>query len=148
MMNPDLIRLNDYLTGFSIDNDGTPLKAIMTTAQADATSKLSFLSGIQVLAARPDERRTYNGDSYSRSLNTAFFVVAKGLAQSGDYEMENEQYRLLARLAAAIVDRVMSDSTSGVCNLLAGLAVASVDIAPESSIFGGWCGYSVEISFE
>ena len=75
-------------------------------------------------------------------------VVAKGLAQSGDYEMENEQYRLLARLAAAIVDRVMSDSTSGVCNLLSGLAVASVDIAPESSIFGGWCGYSVEISFE
>ena len=72
-----LISLTEYIEGFTLPELG--IRPIVTTAQADATSKLQHLSGVQVLAARPECRQQGDTDSYSSVISPAFFVVAKGL---------------------------------------------------------------------
>ena len=139
-----LISLTEYIEGFSLPG----ISPIVTTAQSDATSKLQHLSGIQVLAARPECRQQGDSDSYSSVLSTAFFVVAKGLGSANTSERERKQYGELLDIASQIVERVAADSTSGTCGLLSGMSLAAVEIVPEASIFGGWLGYSVELSFE
>lgn len=70
-------------------------------------------------------------------------------ARSGSTpERERKQYGELLDIASQIVERVAADSTSGTCGLLSGMSLASVEIVPEASIFGGWLGYSVELTFE
>lgn len=139
-----LISLTEYIEGFSLPG----ISPIVTTAQADATSKLQHLSGVQVLAARPECRQQGDSDSYSSVLSTAFFVVAKGLGSANTPERERKQYGELLDIASQIVERVAADSTAGTCGLLSGMSLASVEIVPEASIFGGWLGYSVELTFE
>lgn len=139
-----LISLTEYIEGFSLPG----ISPIVTTAQSDATSKLQHLSGIQVLAARPECRQQGDSDSYSSVLSTAFFVVAKGLGSANTSERERKQYGELLDIASQIVERVAADSTSPTCGLLSGMSLASVEIVPEASIFGGWLGYSVELTFE
>ena len=140
------IDLTEYISTFSVPGRG--IRPIVTTAQADATSKLAHLSGIQVLAARPECRQSGNTDSYDSVISTAFFVIDKSLAQASTPELERRQYAELLEIAALIVDRIADDADSGTCGLLAGLSVATVEIVPEASVFGGWLGYSVEITFE
>ena len=139
-----LISLTEYIEGFSLPG----ISPIVTTAQSDATSKLQHLSGVQVLAARPECRQQGDSDSYSSVLSTAFFVVAKWLGPAGTPERERKQYGELLDIASQIVERVAADSTSGNCGLLSGMSLAAVEIVPEASIFGGWLGYSVEVTFE
>lgn len=139
-----LISLTEYIEGFSLPG----ISPIVTTAQADATSKLQHLSGVQVLAARPECRQQGDSDSYSSVLSTAFFVVAKGLGSANTPERERKQYGELLDIASQIVERVAADSTAGTCGLLSGMSLASVEIVPEASIFSGWLGYSVELTFE
>lgn len=139
-----LISLTEYIEGFSLPG----ISPIVTTAQSDATSKLQHLSGVQVLAARPECRQQGDSDSYSSVFSTAFFVVAKGLGPAGTPERERKQYGELLDIASQIVERVAADSTSPTCGLLSGMSLAAVEIVPEASIFGGWLGYSVELTFE
>lgn len=139
-----LISLTEYIEGFSLPG----ISPIVTTAQSDATSKLQHLSGVQVLAARPECRQQGDSDSYSSVLSTAFFVVAKGLGPAGTPERERKQYGELLDIASQIVERVTADSTFPTCGLLSGMSLAAVEIVPEASIFGGWLGYSVELTFE
>lgn len=75
-----LISLTEYISTFSVPGRG--IRPLVTTAQADATSKLAHLSGIQVLAARPECRQSGNTDSYDTVISTAFFVIDKSLAQA------------------------------------------------------------------
>lgn len=139
-----LISLTEYIEGFSLPG----ISPIVTTAQSDATSKLQHLSGVQVLAARPECRQQGDSDSYNSVLSTAFFVVAKGLGSANTSERERKQYGELLDIASQIVEQVAADSTSGTCGLLSGMSLAAVEIVPEASIFGGWLGYSVELTFE
>lgn len=70
----------------------------------------------------------------------AIFVLEKGLGLDKTMDLENVQYRKLLLIA---------DDTSGNdCNLVSGLSLSSVQITPEASLFGGWSGWSVELSFE
>ena len=146
-----IIRLDKYLSGLVLrmeyqDGSFRQYKAIMTTAQADATSKLSRLSGAQIVAARTECKQSGDSDGYSSILSTVIFVLDKpGISRTE--ELENKQYQALAGLSDAVLTRIADDATSGICNLLSGLKLDSVDITPESSIFGGWSGYSIEISF-
>lgn len=147
-----IIRLDKYLAALTLqmeyqDGEFRQYRAVMTTAQADATSKLSRLSGPQIIAARSECKQSGDADGYSSILSTVVFVLDKGLGTGKTEERENEQYLKLAGLADAALARIADDATSGLCNLLSGLELDSVDITPESSIFGGWCGYSIEISF-
>ncbi len=141
-----LKNLAEYLDAFSITEPN--LHTIMTTAQADATSKLSRLSGVQLLAARPEERQTGGTDTFAATLSTAFFVLDKGLGALATPDKERKQFAQLLDVAAKVIDKLSYDATSETCGLLSGLSIASVEIVPEASIFGGWLGYSIEINFE
>lgn len=148
-----IVRLDSWLASLAVSLDrksGGPLvcRAMMTTAQTDATSKLSRVSGPQIVAARAECVQTGDSDVYGQVLSTAIFVLDKGLGTARTEELENAQYSALAELADAVMGRLSGDLSSGSCNLLSGLELASVNITPESSIFGGWCGYSVELSFK
>ena len=141
-----LEKISEYINSFTVP--GTGLKVVVTIAQADATSKLTRLSDRQVLAARPECHQRGDGDGYSSEISTAFFVIEKRLEPANTPEREDRQFSELLTIAGDIVDKICNDISSGSCNLLSGMSLSNVDIVPESSLFGGWTGYSVELTFE
>ena len=47
-----------------------------------------------------------------------------------------------------ILAYITEEASSYNCQLVTGLSLASADVVPEASVFGGWSGYSIELSFE
>lgn len=136
-----LQRVNKYLTGFSVP--GSDIVPVLVTAQGDATSRLAMLAGDQILIARAETHQKGDSDSHNDEISLAFFVLTPELGPAYTPELENETYERLAGLASDVMTRFTDDTTR--CSQLAGLSLASVDIVPESSLFGGWMGYSIDI---
>lgn len=138
----NLSRVTRYLISFRTDRypDIVPVPAIEAS---DATVKLARLSGDQVLVAYPELAQKGGSDSYSDTVSGAFFVLAKNTPAGQTSQSESDTFLRLADMVSAILDRLAAD-TSGSCDLLSGLALSSVTVTPESSLFGGWTGYSVE----
>lgn len=145
-----LQRLTEYLAGLKIHSCCCceHIDPICTTAQADATSKLAHLSGVQVVVARPEVHQRGDSDTFREELGTVIFVLEKGLGLDKTEESENEQYSRLLEIADLILAYIAEETSSQNCRLVTGLALASVDVVPEASVFGGWSGYSIELSFE
>lgn len=141
-----LIRLNKYLSSFRIDFEGNKIAPILTTAQADATAKLAYQSGTQILIARPESTMSGEIGLLSEEVSTAFFILEKAMTSERTDELETEQYDRLLELSLSIIERIVSD-TEGGCDLLPGMVIKSANLTPESSLFGGWTGYSIEIRF-
>lgn len=145
-----LQRLTEYLAGLAVT--AAPgcetLHPLMSTAQSDATSKLAHLSGIQILIARPEVSQSGNSDSHRDVLSTAIFVIEKNLGLDKTEPLENEQYTRLLEVADAVLGAICDETSRDNCTLVTGLSVASVDVTPEASLFGGWSGYSIELSFD
>ena len=57
-------------------------------------------------------------------------------------------YEAAGEDSGAILDRIRNDSTEGNCGLLSGLILYDVRILPQASVFGSWCGFSIEITFQ
>lgn len=140
----NLARLNLYLRRLHLH--GAACTVSFVTAQADATSRLASASGDNILIARPEYRSYGDSDSFSETYDTAVFVLAKDLGNARTDEKENEQYDRLAGLADMILNRIAEDTDRG-CALLSGFSMTDVQVTPEVSLFGGWCGYSISISF-
>lgn len=139
-----LRRVNKYLIGFRCpDCDLIP---VIVTAQGDATSRLAKLAGDQILAARPETHQEGDSDGHGDEISLAFFVLAKDLGPAYTPELENETYERLADISSSVLTKFTEDTTR--CSLLAGLSLASVDVVPESSLFGGWIGYSIDITLK
>lgn len=136
-----LQRVNRYLTGFSIP--GSDIVPVLVTAQGDATSRLAMLAGDQILIARAETHQKGDSDSHNDEISLAFFVLTPELGPAYTPELENETYERLAGLASDVMTKFTEDTTT--CSLLAGLSLSSADIVPESSLFGGWMGYSIDI---
>lgn len=136
-----LQRVNRYLTDFSVP--GSDIVPVLVTAQGDATSRLAMLAGDQILIARAETHQKGDSDSHNDEISLAFFVLTPELGPAYTPELENETYERLAGLASDVMVRFTDDTTR--CSQLAGLSLASVDIVPESSLFGGWMGYSIDI---
>lgn len=141
-----LARLSEYINNFKTPESG--LKALVSTAASDATSMMTHSSDFQVVVARPEERQDGGIDNFTSSISTAFFIVCPKLGAVSTPEREAAQYSRALEIADEIVGKISDDISAGNCNLLSGLSISSVDIVPEASIFGGWMGYSVEISFD
>lgn len=141
-----LIRLSEYINNFKTPVSGLP--ALVSTAAADATSKLAHSSGFQLVAARPEERQSGGTDAFSSSISTAFFIVCPRLGAASTADKEDMLYLKALGIAEEIVGKIAEDAGSGNCDLLSGLSLSAVDIVPEASIFGGWMGYSIEITFD
>ena len=102
----------------STDGSGKDLRPVMTVAQGDATSKLTRVSGQQIVAARSELHRDGNSDGYTTTLSTVFFTLEKGLGIARTEKTETEQYERLASLADSVLARLADDIEAGSCCLL------------------------------
>lgn len=146
-----LKRLNEYLVGFRLPGypDIVPVRVV---DQENATGQLaSDASGDQVLIAIP-EAQDYgrNTDSFSETLSTAFFVLDNINGPARTPELADETYLRLLDVSQAILDKLDADLTGGEigdpCPYLAGLTLTDLNILPLYSVFGGWSGWSIEIT--
>lgn len=121
------------------------VEAMLTTNASDATERLNGASGVNIITARPELHHSGSRDS----LSAVIFVLDKGLGNGRTPELESSQYDMLV----PVVNQVLSDIGGAIdCECregyLAGLTLVSYDVVPETSIFGGWLGWSIELEFE
>lgn len=147
-----LRKVTEYLSTFRIPEwpDITPVRVV---DGENASSQLAKAVGDQVLAAVP-EARDYGRDTdgFSESVSTAFFVLAKINGPARTVKLADETYLRLLEVSQAILDKLEEDLSGGQtgmpCPLLAGLSLTDVNIIPEYSVFGGWSGWSIEITLD
>ena len=137
----NLKRVNSYVRGFELED----IRPVIVTSQGDAVTKLAFAKGDQILIARPEMAADGDADAMTGHITFALFVLSKLNDPASTAEKEEAAFDRLENLADKILDRIVADITEGGCPLLCGLDLRSVDIVPESSLFGGWSGYSIEI---
>ena len=142
-----LRNLNEYLRDlrFPLMQD---TRFSYVTSQADATSRLDKAFGFQILIARPDCTIDYRDAAGRQTFDTAIIVLAKDLGNGKTDEEETRQYDRAEAIMDAILDKILSDLESDTCSSLSGLSLSSIVISPEVYIFGGWNGYSMELTFE
>ena len=143
-MNPftKLQNLNRFLKDLKIPEINC--KTHLTTANADATSRLDKATGDQLVLARPEMD---GADPTDATISTVFFVLSRDLGTGKTPAKEDEQYERLLEKAKTVFYHIKNATESG-CHLLAGLEMSRYSVTPETSIFGGWVGWSVEIVFE
>lgn len=135
-----------YLSEFKMPE--LDIKPRVCISQAQATSRLAMCKGSQIIIARPELTESgRDSNTYNASLSTAFFVVEKALGQNASDERDNEQFNRLLDIASKVMTKIEQDTEDWDCQYLRGLTISAIEVAPETSIFGGWCGYSIEIFF-
>lgn len=147
-----LRKVAEYLNTFSLPGwpDIVPVRVV---DGENATSQLTNAAGDQVLAAIPEARDSgRNTDAFSESVSSAFFVLAKINGPARTVELADETYLRLLEVSQAILDKLEADLTGGEtgmpCPQLAGLSLTEAYIVPEYSVFGGWSGWSLEITLD
>lgn len=117
--------------------------------QDNAVSVLSRASGDQVLISFPEEYEQWrNSDSFSSRISVAIFVITKINSAARTQKLTEESFDRMLEISQKILDSLADDLSSSHCNLLSGMDLSSVNTVPEYSIFGGWSGYSIELTFE
>lgn len=117
--------------------------------QENATAALSQAAGDQILVALPEaSEHGRDSDSFSSSVSAAFFVLAKINGPSRTQRIADAAYARLLDTAQELLSMIERDLTSGGCRLISGLVLSEVRTVPQYSIFGGWSGWSVELTFE
>lgn len=141
-----LRKLTEYLVGFRL-RDYPDIKPIRVVDQENATGQLTKASGDQVLTAMP-EAQDYgrDTDSFSESVSTAIFVLAKINGPARTPELADATYLRLLEIAQAILDKLDEDLSCGTCPLLNSFTLTDLNVVPEYSMFGGWSGWSIEIT--
>ena len=141
-----LTDLTRYLTEFRPDDpEIVPLRVVN---HSQATSRLVNRSGTQVLIARPETEQDGNSDTYTSSYSTAIFVLEKNLDADRTDQREDEQYGRLLDLTSEILTKIENDTGNFNTSYMRDMTITSLAVVPETSIFGGWCGYSIEIAFK
>ena len=145
-----LRKVTEYLSAFRIP-EWPDLKPVQVVDGENAASQLSKATGDQVLVALP-EARDYGRDTdgFNESVSTAFFVLAKINGPARTVELADETYLRLLEVSQAILNKLDEDLTGGEtgmpCPQLAGLSLTDVNVVPEYSVFGGWSGWSIDIT--
>ena len=74
-------------------------------------------------------------------------AAALNMALSAVFDIDFRlYYARLLELAELVLAKVSEDCSSGGCTLLLGLSLESAQVTPEASLFGGWRGWSLELS--
>lgn len=143
-----LINANRYFRNFrpaSLEN----VDFSLVVDQENAVSVLSRASGDQVLISFPEEyEQGRNSDSFTSRISVAIFVIAKINSAAKTQKLTEESFDRMLEISQKILDALADDLSSFHCDLLSGMDLSSVNIVPEYSIFGGWSGYSIELTFE
>lgn len=141
-----LIDVSQYIREFTLpEYNITPIRVVDSK---QATSRLASCSGTQLLIARPELKQTGDSDTYSEIISTVIFVLEKELGQSRTDEKEDEQFDKLMKVTSDVLTEIERETGSCEQQLLSSFTLVSAEIVPEYSIFGGWCGYSIEIVLE
>ena len=143
-----LINLNDYLRDLRPPL-GAEACVVHVVDQENAAAALSRAAGDQIVVAVPEcVEQGRSSDSFSSTVSAAFFVLAKVNGPSRTQATTDEAYGRLLALAQEMLSVIERDLTSGGCRLISGLVLSEVRTVPQYSIFGGWSGWSVEMTFE
>lgn len=143
-----LVNLNKYLYGFHL-SEGTETNIMRVVDQENATAALSRAAGDQLLIAIPEvDEHGRSSDSFSSTLSAAFFVLAKVNGPTRTHDLADAAYDRLLGIVQQLLAKIDNDLTSGCCSLLSGLALTDIHVVPLYSIFGGWSGWSIEMTFE
>lgn len=141
-----LISLNSYLRSMKLP-DGTDVVHVVD--QENATAALAKAAGDHLLVAVPEiSEHGRDSDSFSSTLSAAFFVLARVNGTGRTQISADAAYDRLLVLAQELLSTIEGDLTSGGCTLVAGLVLTDVQVTPIYSIFGGWSGWAVEMTFE
>lgn len=143
-MNPftKLLNLNKNLGELSFPDLAS--KTHYTTSNSDTTSHLDKEKGDQIVVARPELDAS---SLQTGSLSTVIFVLDRDLGAGKTPEKEKEQYdRLLDK--SVHIFKAIKDLTESGCNAYSGLTLSKYSVTPETSVFGGWIGWSIELTFE
>ena len=147
-----LITVSRYLLNFS-EPGYLDIKPIRVVDGDNATGYLSKAAGKQLLVALPEGRATGpNTDTFTESVSLAFFALSKINGPSKTQEVTDETYDELLQICQAAIDKLVEDlsgNPSGKgCPLLAGLNITEFSAIPIYSTFGGWSGWSAELTLE
>lgn len=143
-----LRQLTEYLRALKLPescNAGTAL----VVDQDNATAALSRASGDMLLIALPEISETgQDSDSFRSTLSAAFFALARVNGPARTQESADGAYDRLLDLVQLLLSRMEGDLSGSGCPLLAGLSLTDVQVVPQYSLFGGWSGWSVEMTFK
>lgn len=140
-----LIKATDYFNGFTLPD----VSCSVVVDQDNAISALANASGDQLLISLPEESESgRTTDDYSGRVSAAMFVIAKLNGPARTPQLARDTYSRLLGIAQAAIGKLSDDITGGSCRLLAGFVLSGIDVVPEYSIFGGWSGYSIELTFD
>lgn len=137
-----LERLDSYLKYLTAA--GARISCIIN--QEDATSRLASAYGMQVLLARPEMKESLDDLLTPKTtvISTVIFVLEKDLGAGRTDETVTAQYDRTLAVADTILSNMCDDLEA--CEL--GLRLTDFNVVPEVSLFGGWNGYSISLSFK
>lgn len=136
-----------YLGDFTLPNlNNAPIQAVNGD---DATGRLSKANGLQFIISIPECYETgEDTDTYRDQIVLMFFSLARVNNSARTPQAEAAAYATtLARLRDAL-DKLSRDTTGGQCSDMSGLSVTEATVTAEYSIFGGWSGWSMEVTLE
>ncbi len=122
----------------------TPILAINSN---QASTRLHGQTGTQVLIARPETHQSGNSDGYSEDITFAIFVIEPMMTSGRTDDLEEVQSDRLLALASEILTRIETDTTTAP-SLILGMSLSQITVDPETEIFGGWSGWSIEVSID
>ena len=132
--------ISDFLKDLHLNDH----ELYFSTNQADATTYLSKASKkAQIIVARP-EMTCYPGHE---EISSVIFILQKDLGAGNTNEKENCQYDETLVAAELIILDIEEAVGNGCSGPLPGVELESYTVTPESSVFGGWKGYSIELNF-
>lgn len=141
-----LTDLTNYLTALRVPGVENP--PIRVVDQSQATNRLSFCKGVRVLIARPEIQQNGNEDTYDTTYSTCIFVLEKNLGAGSTEERDDEQFLRLSKIACELLTQIERDAGNWNIPEMRDISLESMSLIPESSIFGGWNGYSIELTFK
>lgn len=140
-----LVQATEYFNEFRLE--GATCSIVVD--QDNAISVLANASGDQLLISLPEESESgRTTDDWSGRLSVAMFAIAKINGPARTPELACATYARLLTLAQAAVVKLSDDMTAGGCRMLAGISLTGLNVVPEYSIFGGWSGYSIELTLD
>ncbi len=140
-----LIKATQYIQGFKIGE----INPIIAVSKDDATTRLQGKSGRQIIVALPEDIVSVYDDAFQDTISTVFFVIEKLNNAAKTEEKEKKSYEETLQIVNEILEKLDNDITgNNACELLSGLSIKQISMVPEYSLFGGWSGYSVEITFK
>ena len=140
----NLVNLTNYLKDFSLSST----KVIFAIDADNATSKLLNESKNIILVAMPELEEVGGTDTYSNSLSTAFFVLGTLSDSDKTDELELQMFLELLSISREVANKIEEDISNCTNPLVQGLRLSRVGCIPVGSVFGGWSGWSIDVSFE